>query len=102
MASGLGLLGVIVNVGSDLLGVATSVGRAVSDGVGAGGGAAVGTGWLDVGTAVGPALAVDAGVAVAICVGATVGALSTDAGVSPIPEHPNKTATTTPTANVEE
>ena len=39
---------------------------------------------------------------VAICVGATVGALSTGAGVSPVPEHANKTATTTPTANVEE
>ena len=54
------------------------------------------------GADVASAITTNVGVAVAICVGATVGALSTGAGVSPVPEHANKTATTTPTANVEE
>ena len=90
----------IVDVGVGSLGVAACVGRAVSDGVGAGVGAAVGTGWLYVGAAVASTVSVEAGATVATNVGIAVGTLSSDAGVSPIPEHPTKTATTTPTTSI--
>ena len=85
-------------VGSGLLGVTAGIDSGVAVGVGV----AVNAGRLNVGADVASAITTNVGVAVAICVGATVGALSTGAGVSPVPEHANKTATTTPTANVEE
>ncbi len=88
----------IVDVRVGPLGVATGVDSDVAVGVGV----AVNAGRLNVGADVASAITTNVGVAVAICVGATVGALSTGAGVSPVPEHANKTATTTPTANVEE
>ena len=88
----------IVDVGVGPLGVATRVDSGVAVGVVV----AVNAGRLNVGADVASTITTNVGVAVAICVGAAVGTLSSDAGVSPIPEHPTKTATTTPTANVEE